>query len=147
LLLLGREGLRETSNLAVLNANYVQEKLRPHFDAVAPGRCMHECVFSGKSLGQYGVHTLDVAKGLIDRGVHAPTIYFPLNVPEAIMIEPTESETRETLDRFCDAMIELAELARTNPEELRTAPVKTPVGRLDEVAAAKKMDLVYAACS
>jgi len=147
LLLLGREGLRETSNLAVLNANYVQEKLRPHFDAVAPGRCMHECVFSGKSLGQYGVHTLDVAKGLIDRGVHPPTIYFPLNVPEAIMIEPTESETRETLDRFCDAMIELAELARTNPEELRTAPVKTPVGRLDEVAAAKKMDLVYAACS
>jgi len=143
LLMLGREGLRETSNLAVLNANYVQEKLRPHYDAVAPGRCMHECVFSGKSLGKNGVHTLDLAKGLIDRGIHPPTVYFPLNVPEAIMIEPTETETREMLDAFIEAMIELAEEADNDPDILRNAPMTTPIGRLDEVAAAKNMDLVY----
>ncbi len=143
LLLLGRQGLRETSNMAVLNANYIQEKLRPHFDAVAPGRCMHECVFSGRSLGERGVHTLDIAKALIDRGVHPPTVYFPLNIPEAIMIEPTETETKETLDEFAAAMIELAGLAKTDPEALRRAPVTTPVGRLDEVAAARKMDLVF----
>ncbi|MFH0954040.1 MAG: aminomethyl-transferring glycine dehydrogenase subunit GcvPB [Verrucomicrobiota bacterium] len=143
MLMLGREGLREASDIAVLNANYVQEKLRPYYRAVAPGRCMHECVFSGKDLEKYGVHTLDIAKGLIDRGLHPPTIYFPLNVPEAIMIEPTESETKETLDEFVAAMIELAELAKTDPEALRRAPVTTPVGRLDEVAAAKNMDLVY----
>lgn len=143
LLMLGREGLREVSDMAVLNANYIQEKLRPHFEAVAAGRCMHECVFSGKPLGAHGVHTLDLAKALIDRGIHPPTVYFPLNVPEAIMIEPTETETRETLDRFVDAMIEVAGLAKTDPEALKRAPVTTPVGRLDEVAAARNMDLVY----
>ena len=141
LLMIGREGLREVSNLAVLNANYLQEKLRPHFEAVARGRCLHECVFSGKPFAPHGVHTLDLAKGLIDRGFHPPTVYFPLNVPEAIMIEPTETETRETLDDFARTMIELAELARTDPDALHRAPVTTPVGRLDEVAAARKMDL------
>jgi glycine dehydrogenase subunit 2 len=140
LLMLGRDGLRATSDRAVLNANYVQEKLRPYFAAVTAGRCMHECVFSGKTLGN-GTHTLDLAKALLDRGTHAPTIYFPLNVPEAIMIEPTETETRETLDEFCAAMIEIAELSKTDPDALRNAPVTTPVGRLDEVAAAKNMDL------
>jgi glycine dehydrogenase subunit 2 len=144
LLMLGRDGLRATSDRAVLNANYVQEKLRPHFSAVTKGRCMHECVFSGKSLGE-GVHTLDLAKALLDRGYHAPTIYFPLNVPEAIMIEPTETETRETLDAFCADMIELFELSKTDPDTLHHAPVTTPVGRLDEVAAAKNMELVYSA--
>ncbi len=144
LLMLGRDGLRATSDRAVLNANYVQEKLRPHFAAVTKGRCMHECVFSGKSLGE-GVHTLDLAKALLDRGYHAPTIYFPLNVPEAIMIEPTETETRETLDAFCADMIELAKLSKTDPDALHHAPVTTPVGRLDEVAAAKNMELVYSA--
>lgn len=143
LLMLGREGLRETSNMAVLNANYIQEKLRPYYEAVASGRCMHECVFSGRPLGKFGVHTLDIAKGLIDRGMHPPTVYFPLNVPEAIMIEPTESESRETLDQFVDAMIDLAKIAETNPEALHKAPVSTPVGRLDEVAAAKRMDLAF----
>ena len=143
MMMLGRGGMREVSNMAVLNANYVQEKLRPHFDAIAPGRCMHECVFSGKSFGAYGVHTLDIAKGLIDRGVHPPTIYFPLNVPEAIMIEPTESESRETLDEFVAHMIAMAELAKKDPDALHKAPVTTPVGRLDEVAAARNMDLVY----
>ncbi len=143
LLMLGREGLRETSNMAVLNANYIQEKLRPYFEAAAPGYCMHECVFSGSPFGAKGVHTLDLAKGLIDRGVHPPTVYFPLNVPEAIMIEPTESESKETLDTFIAHMIELAELASSNPAALHDAPVTTPVGRLDEVAAAKNMDLAY----
>ncbi len=145
LLMLGREGLREASNMAVLNANYIQEKLRPYYTAVSSGRCMHECVFSGKSLEKNGVHTLDIAKGLIDRGIHPPTVYFPLNVPEAIMIEPTESETRETLDVFVKAMIDLAELAAKDPDALHRAPVTMPVGRLDEVAAARNMDLVYVA--
>jgi glycine dehydrogenase subunit 2 len=142
--LLGRDGLRATSDLAVLNANYVQERLRPHYEAVTQGRCLHECVFSGRRLAAGGVHTLDIAKGLIDRGIHPPTVYFPLNVPEAIMIEPTETESRETLDLFVDAMIELAGLARTNPAALRAAPRTTPVGRLDEVAAARNMDLSFA---
>jgi len=142
LVMLGRDGLAEVGRLAVLNANYLLEKLRPHFAAVSPGRCMHECVFSGKPLAAAtGVHTLDLAKALIDRGVHPPTIYFPLNVPEAMMIEPTETESRETLDRFAAALIELAARARENPDELRRAPVTTPVGRLDEVAAARAMDL------
>ncbi len=141
--LLGRAGLRETSNQAVLNANYLLERLRPHFKAVTAGHCMHECVFTGKPLAEHGVHTLDLAKGLIDRGFHPPTVYFPLNVPDAIMIEPTESEARETLDAFADAMIALAAEAQTDPGGLRAAPVTTPVGRLDEVAAAKKMDLAY----
>ncbi len=143
LLMIGREGLREVSHLAVLNANYLQEKLRPHFEAVAAGRCMHECVFSGRRLAEHGVLTLDLAKALIDRGIHPPTVYFPLNVPEAIMIEPTETETRETLDRFAEVMIELAGLAKSDPEALKRAPVTTPVGRLDEVAAARNMDLVF----
>ncbi|MBM4156941.1 MAG: aminotransferase class V-fold PLP-dependent enzyme, partial [Lentisphaerae bacterium] len=143
--MLGREGLRETSDMAVLNANYIQERLRPHFAAVTAGRCMHECVFSGKPLGAHGIHTLDLAKALIDRGIHPPTVYFPLNVPEAVMIEPTESESRETLDRFCEAMIELAGLAEKDPDALRRAPETMPVGRLDEVAAAKRMDLAYTA--
>ncbi len=140
--LLGRQGLRATSTAAVLNANYVQERLRPHLDAVNPGRCMHECVFSGRRLTAMGLHTLDLAKALIDRDVHPPTVYFPIHVPEAIMIEPTETESLETLDRFCDSVIECLELARRDPEALRRAPVTTPVGRLDEVAAARRMDLV-----
>ena len=145
LLMLGREGLRETSDAAVLNANYIQEKLRPLLKAVAPGRCMHECVFSGEPLKATGVHTLDLAKGLVDRGIHPPTIYFPLNVPEAIMIEPTESESRETLDTFVQTVTELVELAKRDPDALHRAPVTMPVGRLDEVAAAKNMDLVFKA--
>ncbi len=140
LLMLGRNGLRATSNRAVLNANYVQENLRPYFDAVTAGHCMHECVFSGKTLGQ-GVHTLDLAKALLDYGFHAPTIYFPSNIPEAIMIEPTESETRETLDEFCDAMIKIATRSQTDSDAVHAAPLSTPVGRLDEVAAAKNMNL------
>ncbi len=135
--LLGREGLRATSNMAVLNANYVQERLRPHLRMVSPGRCMHECVGSAPA----GTRALDLAKGLIDRGQHPPTIYFPLNVPEALMVEPTESESRETLDTFCDALIDLIRAEQAKPGSLRDAPRTTPVGRLDEVSAAKKMNV------
>ena len=143
ILSLGKEGLLATSNRAVLNANYLQERLRPFFGAAYQGRCMHEFVFSGAFLKQYGVHVLDIAKGMIDRGFHPPTIYFPLNVPEAIMVEPTETEDRDTLDRFVDVMQELIELAKADPEALFRAPETTPVGRLDEVKAAKDMRLSH----
>ena len=140
---LGRSGLRGTSNRAVLNANYLQERLRPLFGAEDRGRCMHEFVLSGEFLKQHGVQVLDVAKGLIDRGFHPPTIYFPLNVPEAVMIEPTETEDKDTLDRFVSVMRELLELAQEDADALHVAPVTTPVGRLDEVKAAKDMRLSY----
>ncbi len=142
ILSLGRDGMLGTSNRAVLNANYLQEKLRPLFKEEYKGRCMHEFVFSGKNLPS-GIHTLDLAKGMIDRNIHPPTIYFPLNIPEAIMIEPTESEGRETLDHFVEVMEELVELARTDPRKLQEAPVTTPVGRLDEVKAMRDMRLSY----
>lgn len=141
LIMLGREGVLDVSGQSVLNANYLLEQLRPHLDAVSPGHCMHECVFNGHSLRDYGVQTLDLAKALIDRGVHPPTIYFPLNVPDAIMIEPTETETCETLDVFATEVITLLEQAKIDPDSLHRAPVTTPVGRLDEVAAARNMEL------
>jgi len=141
ILSLGRDGMLGTSNRAVLNANYLQEKLRPLFNAEYKGRCMHEFVYSGDVLKQYGVHTLDIAKGMIDRGIHPPTVYFPLNVSEAIMVEPTETEDLDTLDRFVEVMEELFELAKTDSDQLHKAPVTTPVGRLDEVKAARDMRL------
>lgn len=141
ILMLGQEGLKEASDLAVLNANYILHHLRQHLQPALDRTCMHECVFSGRSLLKNKVHTLDIAKALIDRGIHPPTIYFPLNVPEALMIEPTETESKETLDHFITIMIELIKLAETNPAALHAAPITTPVGRLDEVAAARDMDL------
>ncbi|MFN2351048.1 MAG: aminomethyl-transferring glycine dehydrogenase subunit GcvPB [Kiritimatiellia bacterium] len=140
-LMVGGEGLRDISNHAVLNANYLLAKLREFFPANYAGNCMHEFVLSARPAGPNGVRALDLAKGLIDRGIHPPTVYFPLIVPEAMMIEPTETETRETLDRFVEVMRELAAIARDNPAELKNAPVTTPVGRLDEVAAARNMNL------
>jgi glycine dehydrogenase subunit 2 len=141
ILSLGRDGMLGTSNRAVLNANYLQEKLRPLFGVDYKGRCMHEFVYSGDVLKPYGIHTLDIAKGMIDRGIHPPTVYFPLNVSEAIMVEPTETEDRDTLDRFVEVMEELFELAKSDPAQLHEAPVSTPVGRLDEVKAARDMKL------
>jgi glycine dehydrogenase subunit 2 len=102
---------------------------------------MHECVFSASRQNRRGVHAIDVAKALLDREFHPPTVYFPMIVSEALMIEPTETESKETLDAFCDAMIEIAELAERQPDVLKAAPATTPVGRLDEVAAARNMDL------
>jgi len=103
---------------------------------------MHECVLTATPYHDYEVRALDFAKALLDRGFHAPTVYFPLTVKEALMIEPTETETKETLDQFCNTMLELAELAKQNPEELRKAPITTPVQRLDEVKAAKELNVV-----
>lgn len=143
-LMQGKEGLRAVSAHAVLNANYVLAKLRDCFPAAGGDSCLHECVLSAEKLAaEKGVRALDIAKGLIDRGFHPPTVYFPLIVPEAMMIEPTETETRETLDEFIAALRELAQKAREKPEELKAAPQTTSIGRLDEVAAARGMDLVF----
>ena len=144
LLTLGREGLVRVSENAVLNANYVASQLEAYYDRRYKRPCMHECVLSGKrQLDANGVHTLDIAKGLIDRGFHPPTIYFPLIVPEAIMIEPTETESKEVLDAFIEAMKDIARAAENDPESLHAAPVTTPVRRLDETLAARKPDLKY----
>jgi glycine dehydrogenase subunit 2 len=143
LLLLGREGLREVSSHAVLNANYVLEKLRGKLESVTPGRCMHECVLSATALAKKGVRALDIAKALIDKGFHPPTMYFPTIIPEALMIEPTETETVETLDAFIEAVNEILARADSEPESLRQAPVTTPIGRVDEVAAARHPDLAF----
>jgi glycine dehydrogenase subunit 2 len=141
---LGAEGLKEASEIAVLNANYVLARLRGAFDLAYDPPCMHECVFSAKKMAkETGVRALDVAKGLIDRGFHPPTIYFPLIVHEAVMIEPTETESLETLDAFIDAMIDIAGKAKTDPASLLAAPVTTPIGRLDEVRAVKQPCLRY----
>ncbi|MEE9367219.1 MAG: aminomethyl-transferring glycine dehydrogenase subunit GcvPB [Dehalococcoidales bacterium] len=138
---LGAEGLREVSENAVLNANYIKEKLKPYYHLPYDRTCMHEVVFSGKRQKAKGVATLDIAKSLLDYGFHPPTIYFPQVVEEAIMIEPTETESKETLDAFIEAMVEIAREAGGNPEALLSAPHSTPVRRLDEVNAARKPDL------
>jgi len=130
--------------MAVLNANYIKERLKAHFELPYDRVCMHECVFSGRrQVAESGVHTTDMAKRLIDFGYHPPTIYFPLIVPEAIMIEPTETESKETLDRFCNAMIAIAREAKDNPQKVKDAPHYTPVSRLDEVLAARKPDVCW----
>ena len=134
---LGAEGLHQASRLAILNANYLRVELRDHFHLPHPDACMHECVFSDKGLPAE-VSTLDVAKRLMDYGFHPPTIYFPLVVRGALMVEPTETESKEWLDRFAEAMRNISEEARENPDLLKSAPHRTPVGRLDEVRAARK---------
>jgi len=135
---LGAEGLRKVSQIAVLNANYIQSVLKEHYHLPNPSPCMHECVFSDRWLIPLGVTTMDLAKRLIDFGFHPPTIYFPIVVPGAIMIEPTETETREEIDLFCEAMIRIVEEAKRSPEGLHGSPQKTKVSRLDEVQAARK---------
>lgn len=134
----GPEGLRRVSELAVLNANYMMHRLAPYYEVAYPGLCKHEFVLSGKKLKEFGVRTLDVAKRLLDFGYHPPTIYFPLNVEECIMIEPTETESKETLDGFIDTMIQIAKEAETTPEVVIGAPYTTVVKRLDETTAARK---------
>ncbi len=146
--MLGAEGLRAVSENAVLNANYLQARLRgvypiPHGDRT----CMHEFVAQGIIKGAAEIRTLDIAKRLMDFGFHPPTVYFPLIVPEALMIEPTETESKETLDAFADALIQIADEARTNPELLKTAPHRAPLRRLDEVRAAKELILCYGGCA
>ena len=141
ILMLGREGLLRVSDNAVLNANYVLAKLRGHYELPYDRICMHECVFSASRQAERSVRALNVAKALIDRGIHPMTVYFPLTVPEAMMIEPTETESMETLDAFIAAMIEIARQAREAPEEVTACPKTTPVAQLDETLAARKPDL------
>ncbi|MFA5093230.1 MAG: aminomethyl-transferring glycine dehydrogenase subunit GcvPB [Candidatus Omnitrophota bacterium] len=143
ILALGKEGLIQAAEMAVLNANYCQEKLKKYYDLPFDRRCMHECVFSAARQVKNGVHALDIAKYLIDQGYHPPTIYFPLIVKEALMIEPTETESKETLDAFIEIMIEIAHLAQTNPSAVTRAPQKMPIKRLDEVRAVRMPDLCW----
>ena len=141
ILSLGPPGLRLVSRTAILNANYVMRRLARSYELPHPEHCMHEFVLSGRGLKKHGVKTLDVAKRLLDFGVHAPTVYFPLIVDEALMIEPTETETLDRLDHFAAAMELIAGEARENPQLLRDAPHTTPNGRLDEGRAARELKL------
>ncbi len=143
MLMLGREGMARVSENAVLNANYVKEKLRAYYDLPFGQVCKHECVFSASRQAQRGVHAKDVAKALIDRRMHPPTVYFPLTVPESMMVEPTETESKETLDAFIEAMIDIARLAEQDPAAFEPMPVTTPVTRLDETLAARKPDVAH----
>jgi glycine dehydrogenase subunit 2 len=138
---LGAAGLKEVSENAVLNANYLKEKLKPYYHLPYDRTCMHEVVFSGRRQKAKGVHAVDIAKRLLDYGLHPPTVYFPLIVDEALMIEPTETESKQTLDSFIEAMKEIARDVEENPEILHTAPHNTPVKRLDDVRAARNLDL------
>lgn len=140
---MGPDGLKAVTEYAVLNANYMMRRLAPFYDLPFDRHCKHEFVLSGKRQKKLGVRTLDIAKRLLDFGYHPPTIYFPLNVEECIMIEPTETESKETLDAFCDAMIQIAKEAEENPEIVQEAPHSTVVGRLDETTAARKPILRY----
>jgi glycine dehydrogenase subunit 2 len=137
--------LREMSEVAVLNANYLLARLKDAYDLPFDRLCMHEFVVSARTLKkEYGISALDVAKRLMDYGFHPPTIYFPLVVPEALMIEPTETEPKERLDDFCEAMLAIAREAAGDPDVVRGAPHTRPVGRLDEVKAAKRAVVRYA---
>jgi glycine dehydrogenase subunit 2 len=137
-------GLREMSEVAVLNANYLLARLRDAYELPYDRLCMHEFVLSARGLKrEHGVSALDVAKRLMDFDFHPPTIYFPLVVPEALMIEPTETEPKERLDAFADAMLQIAREAAENPDDVRSAPHGRPVGRLDEVRAAKQPVVRY----
>ena len=137
ILTLGREHVKEVGPLATLNANYIKESLKDVFELPIDGLCCHEFVFDGLKDKSTGVTTMDVAKRLLDYGYHAPTIYFPLLFHESLMVEPTENESRETLDGFIAVMRQIAEEAKTNPDEVKSAPHLTPIGRVDDVLAAK----------
>jgi len=141
---LGAAGLREVSDNAVLNANYLRARLREAYRLPYDRTCMHEVVFSGSWQKAGGVKTLDIAKRLMDYGFHPPTIYFPLMVDEAMLIEPTETESKETLDAFCDAMLAIAREVEEEPEVVRSAPHRAPLGRLDEATAARQPVLRWA---
>ncbi len=143
--LLGREGIRRNTEAAILNANYLRVKLRARYQVVLDEPCMHECIFSSAKQKPFGVKTLDLAKRLLDYGFHPPTIYFPLIVEEAMMIEPTETESKQTLDLFIKALESIADEAQTDPEKLKHAPYTTPVRRLDEVKAAREPNLRWKA--
>jgi glycine dehydrogenase subunit 2 len=138
---MGPDGLRAVSDNAILNANYVMKRLEKDYDVAVPGPCMHECVLSARRQKKLGVTATDIAKRLLDLGFYAPSTYFPLIVEEALMIEPTETEAKETLDEFCDAMIQIAREAETNHAVIHDAPMTTPVRRLDQTKAAREPNL------
>jgi glycine dehydrogenase subunit 2 len=144
--LLGSEGLRQVSEFATLNANYLQARLSKagYTLAYPTRRASHEFILTlQKEAKQYHVNAMDVAKRLLDFGMHAPTTYFPLLVPECLLIEPTETETKATLDAFCEAMLQILAEAKTDPEHLKQAPHTMPVRRLDDVKAARELDLTW----
>jgi glycine dehydrogenase subunit 2 len=143
-LTLGADGIPDAARNAVLNANYMMKKLSDIYDVAYPGTCMHEFVLTLERMKrEFGVSAMDAAKALLDRGMHPPTMYFPLIVKEALMIEPTETESRETLDEAVSAFREIYELAKTDPDYLRGSPHTTPIKRPDEVAAARHPKLRY----
>ncbi len=135
---LGAEGLRKVGENAIINANYLRVRLMQAYDLPYSRSCMHEFVLSAKRQKALGVRTLDIAKRLIDRGFHPPTVYFPLIVEEAMMVEPTETETKETLDSFAEALLQISREVEESPDVVKSAPITTVVGRLDEVTAARQ---------
>lgn len=144
ILTLGRENIPEAAKNAVLNANYMQARLKEKYDVAYDELCMHEFVLTLDRLHkETGVSAMDIAKGLLDNGIHPPTMYFPLIVHEALMIEPCETESKDTMDEVCDVFLKLYDMAYENPQALHDAPVKTPVRRLDEVGAARNPVLRY----
>ena len=140
---LGSDGMKDASRKAVLNANYLRVRLKDYFDVPYAGMCMHECVLSAKTLAKKGVSAMDIAKYLLDFGLHSPTVYFPLIVKEAIMIEPTETENKETIDYFCDTMINAVKLADENPDEFQYYPKTLGVCRPDDTRAIKELDVKF----
>ncbi len=143
MLLLGGDGLKATSDHAVLNANYMRARLKGHYQIAFDRICMHECLFSAARQTERGVHAIDIAKFLIDRRMHPPTVYFPLTVKEAIMIEPTETESKESMDVFIDAMIAADELSRKDPGAFHSFPATMPIARPDETKAAREMNVNF----
>ncbi|HEX9973052.1 MAG TPA: aminomethyl-transferring glycine dehydrogenase subunit GcvPB [bacterium] len=141
--MLGNKGLKRVSENAIINANYLMKELESHFQLPFAGPRMHEFVLSGSKQKEKGVSTAEIAKRILDFGFHAPTVYFPLIVREAIMIEPTETESKQTLDRFARCMIEIANEVENNPDMVKNAPHTTPVSRLDEVRAIRQPDIRY----
>lgn len=140
---LGAEGLRQVSEAAIINANYLLSRLKEYYDLPFACTPMHEFVLSGERQKNQGAKTLDIAKRLLDFGVHAPTVYFPLIVHEALMIEPTETESKQSIEEFADRLIQIAKEAKENPELLKQAPTSTPVSRLDEALAARELNVRY----
>lgn len=140
---LGFDGLKEVSQIAVLNANYIKEKLKKYYPSQFDRLVKHECVLSGKIYKEYGVKTIDIAKRIIDYGFHPPTIYFPHIVDEALMIEPTETENKETLDKFIDVMIKISEEIKNSPEIVKNAPLNTKIKRPDELKANKELKVKW----
>ena len=143
ILTLGKENLKNVGKLATLNANYIKESLKDVYDLPIEGLCKHEFVFDGLKNKDTGIRTMDVAKALLDYGYHAPTIYFPLLFHEAMMIEPTETESKATIDSFIDVMRLIAQKAEQDPQQLKDAPLNTPIGRVDDVLAAKHPITTY----